>query len=127
MTEHLTDFDDLETCPDCGCLSIRGTLRCPECGLFHQSVADLPEPEIPPEPVPMEMRDIDTSLYSLDPRAPLNVPEEEEELEDPTVGWDQPSTDFSFDERDDVARLTREVDEDSDFRKKVLSGDDDDD
>jgi hypothetical protein len=72
----------------------------------------------------MEMRDIDTSLYSLDPSAPLNVPEEEEELEDPTVGWDQPSTDFSFDDRDDVARLTREVGEDSDPRKNDLSGDD---
>ena len=109
MAAHLADFDDLETCPDCGCLTILGTLRCPECGLFHQSLADLPEPESPPEPVPMEMQEIDTSLYSLNPHAPLAVPEEEDDLEDPTVDWDLPSTDFTFDDRADVARLQKDA------------------
>ncbi len=105
MVEHLSDFDELESCPDCGCLTILGTLRCPECGLFHQSLADIPEPESPPEPMPVEMPEIDTSLYSLNPRAPLAVVEEEEEVEDPTIDWDHSSTDFTFDDRDDVPRL----------------------
>ena len=101
MAEHLADFDELESCPDCGCLTILGTLRCPECGLFHQSLADIPEPESPPEPMPVEQQEIDTSLYSLNPRAPLAAAEEDEDLEDPTIDWDHSSTDFTFDDRVD--------------------------
>jgi len=111
MAEHLSDFDELETCPDCGCLTKIGTLRCPECGLFHHSISELPEPDSPPEPLPVEVADIDTSLYSLNPRAPLAISDEEEEVDDPTIDWDHSSTDFSFDDKDDVAPLKKDVSE----------------
>ena len=99
MTNELDYFFNLEYCPDCGSFSMKDSLRCPECGLFHYDLANLPErDDPPPQPVIIEKMDLDPTLYSLNPNAvlPNEIEDSEEELPDPTVNWDESNTDFRF-------------------------------
>jgi hypothetical protein len=99
MSDLLSKFDELESCPDCGCLTKNSVMRCPECGLFHVDLNDLGDRDPPPvTPVVIQKADLDPSLYSLNPSAPLPVQEEEEqELHDPTKTWGESNSDFAAD------------------------------
>ncbi len=93
----LNVFNAIECCPDCGCLTKKGTLRCPECGLFHYDITSLPERDPPPiSSNEVIKQDLDPSLYSLNPN--LNVPlqDDSEEHEDVTVDWTDSTTDFTL-------------------------------
>lgn len=110
-TDIIDSFRTIECCPDCGCLSNKGTLRCPECGTFHYDLASLPERDPPPiiHDV-VEKNDLDPTLYSLNPNAP--IPEEDtetEDIEDPTINWTTATTDFTLPpdkKRDDSSPLS---------------------
>lgn len=99
MDDPLNSFDNVEACPDCGCLTRGSTLRCPECGLFHYDVSQLPERDPPPpvEEIGMPNQTLDPLMYSLNPHSA--IPEERGEkleYEDPTVNWKDSSTTFAL-------------------------------
>ena len=114
MTDSLNHFEGLESCSECGCLTLLGAIRCPECGTFHSDLTSLPDRDPPPivEETP-NPKDLDPSLYSLNPVAALPPSEDEdEELPDPTIDWHQSSTDFTFDDSEDLETLKLRADED---------------
>ena len=93
-------YESLESCPDCGALSLKGTIRCPECGRFHANIHVREEATV--EDARREARtrqivDVDPSFYSLDPSASIDV-EGDEEIEDVSRPWEGGSTDFRFEE-----------------------------
>lgn len=111
MADPLDVFQQLESCPDCGCLTQIGSLRCPECGSFHSVLDSLPERDPPPPSLePPKRTDIDPTLYSLNPKAELPTDDsEEEELPDPTTNWGDSSTNFAFDDSKEVESLKKQV------------------
>lgn len=79
-------------CPTCGTLEVKGTSKCPECGLFHSALPmedrKAPDPtERPPS------REIDPSAYSLSSSAKL-VSESFDETNE-IKSWTGGNTDFS--------------------------------
>lgn len=113
MTEEANDplsaFHGLASCPVCGCLSTKGTLRCPECGTFH--AGHVMEERTPPSAEEREaaatQRAIDPSMYSLGPSS--TTPEESFEESDSLTTWTGGSTDFSFEDEDDETQLKSSI------------------
>tara|TARA_B100001113_G_C20980196_1_gene565712 strand:- start:577 stop:888 length:312 start_codon:yes stop_codon:yes gene_type:complete len=94
-------YSDLESCPDCGAISIRNTVRCPECGRFNTSIHVREEPTIEQVRYEASTRSIDSadpSFYSLNPNASIDIDSEEIEEEDVSRPWTGGSTDFRFEE-----------------------------
>ena len=100
-TNPLDSFRGLAACPVCGCLERRGMYRCPECGTFHAG-SIMEEREAPPVQMQVEVdeKTIDPSVYSLGPNA--TIPEESFDESDDVRSWDGGSTDFSFDEDEEL-------------------------
>ncbi len=125
MVDPLEVFHNLESCPNCGCLTKLGALRCPECGSFHTDLNSLPDRDPPPPAIePPPPKDLDPTLYSLNPAAEL--PEENIDEEEPKVStklWDDSSTDFAFDdsiEYDSMKeRVESQLPDDDDEKSKV--------
>jgi hypothetical protein len=123
MVDPLEAFNNLETCPKCGCLTQVGAMRCPECGTFHSDLDSLPDRDPPPPTVePPKPKDLDPSLYSQNPHAELPEEVEEEEPETaPTIGWGESSTDFTFDDSSDIASIKERAESDSEDSKDVVN------
>ena len=112
MTEDVPDplnaFHGMASCPVCGCLSLKGALRCPECGTFH--AGHVLEERTPPSPEEREagaQRAIEPSMYSLGPSS--TAPDESFEESDALTQWTGGSTDFSFDEDEDDRPLKQSM------------------
>jgi hypothetical protein len=99
--DPLVAFTGLATCPVCGCLDRKGTYRCPECGTFHAgSIMEEREAPAPTALVEVEPSPIDPSVYSVGPHA--SIPEEIFDESDDVKSWDGGSSDFTFDDTDDL-------------------------
>ena len=83
------------SCPVCGCVEAKGSVRCSECGTFHSGV-HLEEREAPPPGQINEREIIDPSVYSLSENHA--IPNEEFlEVED-IASWSGGSTDFTVED-----------------------------
>lgn len=104
MTESdpLNHFRGMVACPVCGCIDRNGTYRCPECGTFHAgSIMEDREPPTPEEAATIEpQQPVDPSIYSLGPAGA--IPEEIFDESEDVRSWDGGSTDFTFDEEDEI-------------------------
>ena len=101
--DPLQQLTGLAVCPVCGCFDRKGMYRCSECGTFHAG-GIMEEREAPP---PSEHRDqiesqtvLDPSVYSVGPNA--SIPEETFDESDDVRSWDGGSTDFTFDDADEI-------------------------
>jgi hypothetical protein len=94
-------FAGLVTCPVCGCLDRKGVYRCPECGTFHAgSIMEERDAPAPTQVMEREAEPLDPSVYSLGPNAP--IPEEMFEESEDVKSWEGGSSDFTFDESEDL-------------------------
>ena len=94
MTDQLDALVGKESCPVCGTISDKGTIRCPECGTFH-SGAHLEERAAPTPEERNRSRNIDPVDYSITPGSAI-ADEEFEGDESSVKDWSGGSTDFSF-------------------------------
>ncbi len=98
-SDYLQYFKDKSTCPNCGCIDVKGTFRCVGCGTFH-STAHLIERDAPPiESRIIDDIEIDPSAYSMGPNQ--IIPEESFEQSDEVINWEGSSSDFSIPENSD--------------------------
>ena len=94
-SDHLLVFHTLEYCSTCGCLTQRGTMRCPECSRYHHPIIHSPAPEpIAQDEQTPPPREVDSTFYSMNPTAPLAEEEFEETDAGEIVDWSFASTDF---------------------------------
>ena len=94
MPDRLDILAGKETCPVCGSISQKGTQRCPECGTFHSGI-HLEEREAPSPEERAELRELDPTDYSMNPKTA--IAQEDFEGDDSTIkNWLGGSTDFSF-------------------------------
>lgn len=99
--DPLRAFVGLATCPVCGCLDRKGVYRCPECGTFHAgSIMEERDAPPPTQVMETEAEPLDPSVYSLGPNAP--IPEEMFEESEDVKSWEGGSSDFTFDESEDL-------------------------
>ena len=76
--------------------------KCPECGTFH-STMHLDERVPTAEDLkPHQEREVEPSMYSLNPGIGIEQGEEFEDVEDVTTAWKGGSADFNFDEEEEV-------------------------
>tara|TARA_B100001996_G_scaffold62673_1_gene44910 strand:- start:762 stop:1073 length:312 start_codon:yes stop_codon:yes gene_type:complete len=93
-------YSDLESCPDCGTISSKNTVRCPECGRFNTSIHVRDEVTVEQARHEASTRSIestDPSFYSLNPNVSIDVQSDEDE-EEVSRPWEGGSTDFRFEE-----------------------------
>ena len=62
--DPLRTFQGKSSCPVCGCIESKGSVRCAECGTFHSGI-HLEEREAPPPGTLPEREVIDPMVYSL--------------------------------------------------------------
>jgi len=94
MSDRLDILVAKESCPVCGTISQKGTVRCPECGTFHSGV-HLEERKAPTPEERQSSRELDPLDYSINPGSA--IADEEFEGDESTVkNWSGGSTDFSF-------------------------------
>jgi len=99
-------FAGMAVCPVCGSIEKKGSFRCLGCGAFH-STAHLIDRDAPtPEERVIDDQIINPLAYSMGPEQ--KILEEEFEQSDAVVDWDGGSTDFSFDDKDDIKILVTE-------------------
>ena len=79
-------------CPSCGTLEIKGTFKCPECGLFHSSLP-MEERKAPEPSERVQQREIDPSAYSLSSNSKVLSESFDETNE--IQAWTGGNTDFS--------------------------------
>ena len=92
MTDSLQIFTRVVRCPSCGTIELKGTFKCPECGLFHASLP-MEERKAPDPGQRVQEREIDPSAYSLSSNSmPLD---EEFQQTDEIKSWSGGNTDFS--------------------------------
>lgn len=94
-------YSDLESCPDCGSISSKDSVRCPECGRFNTSIHVRDEAtveEARQEASSRAVESADPSLYSLNPNASIDVESEDVDDEEVSRPWQGGSTDFRFEE-----------------------------
>ena len=108
LSEPMTKKDPLDqlsgyaVCPVCGCFDRKGMYRCSECGTFHAG-GIMEEREAPSAAEVREstvVQTIDPSIYSVGPNA--TIPDESFDESEDVRSWEGGSTDFTFDESDDV-------------------------
>ena len=94
-------YSDLESCPDCGSISSKDSVRCPECGRFNTSIHVRDEPtveEARQEASSRAVESADPSLYSLNPNASIDVESQDVDDDEVSRPWQGGSTDFRFEE-----------------------------
>ena len=94
-------YSNLESCPDCGAISRKDTVRCPECGRFNTSIHVRDEATVEQarhEASTRSAESADPSFYSLNPNASFDAETEETEDEDVSRPWEGGTTDFRFEE-----------------------------
>ena len=107
MADKLDVLVGKESCPVCGTISQKGTARCPECGTFHSGI-HLEEREAPPPEERMSNREVDPSVYSMNPEVAIS--NEEFEGDDANIkNWGGGSTDFSFIDDSDNLQVESET------------------
>ena len=79
-------------CPSCGTLEVKGTFKCPECGLFHSSMP-MEDRKAPDPSERVHQREIDPSAYSLSSNSKV-VSEKFDETNE-IQSWTGGNTDFS--------------------------------
>ena len=79
-------------CPSCGTLEVKGTFKCPECGLFHSSMP-MEDRKAPDPTERVHQREIDPSAYSLSSNSKV-VSEKFDETNE-IQSWTGGNTDFS--------------------------------
>ena len=94
--DKLDIFQGMESCPVCGTIASKGTLRCPECGTFHSGL-HLEERSPPPPEQRVAPKDLDPSDYSVNPDSEL-IEETFEADESAVKEWSGGSSDFSFED-----------------------------
>ncbi len=109
MTDSLQIFSRVVRCPSCGTIELKGTFKCPECGLFHASLP-MEERKAPEPGQRVQERDIDPSAYSLSSNSmPLD---EEFQQTDEIQSWSGGNTDFSnLGEEEPISRIKNELKE----------------
>lgn len=118
--DPLNQLSGYAVCPVCGCFDRKGMYRCSECGTFHAG-GIMEERDAP---TAAEVREsavaqpIDPSIYSIGPNA--TIPEESFDESDDVRSWDGGSTDFTFDEDEDVPIAKIELPE-----PEILANDED--
>ena len=107
MADKLDVLVGKESCPVCGTISQKGTARCPECGTFHSGI-HLEEREAPPPEERISNREVDPSVYSMNPEVAIS--NEEFEGDDANIkNWGGGSTDFSFIDDSDNLQVESET------------------
>ena len=100
--DPLDQLSGYAVCPVCGCFDRKGMYRCSECGTFHAG-GIMEEREAPSAAEVREstvVQTIDPSIYSVGPNA--TIPDESFDESEDVRSWEGGSTDFTFDESDDV-------------------------
>lgn len=100
--DPLNTFHGKSSCPVCGCIERKGSVRCAECGTFHSGI-HLEERDAPPPEAQQPREAVDPMVYSLSDQHA--IPDEQfQEIED-IASWDGGSTDFTVE--DDQRPLSR--------------------
>lgn len=118
--DPLDQLSGYAVCPVCGCFDRKGMYRCSECGTFHAG-GIMEEREAPSAAEVREstvVQTIDPSIYSVGPNA--TIPDESFDESEDVRSWEGGSTDFTFDESDDVPVAKIELPE-----PEVLASDED--
>ena len=100
--DSLRAFKGKSSCPVCGCIEPKGSVRCAECGTFHSGI-HLEEREAPPPGALPEREVIDPMVYSLSDKHA--IPDEQFQEIEEISSWQGGSTDFTMD--DDEKPLAR--------------------
>ena len=82
MSDPLDILVGKESCPVCGTLSQKGTVRCPECSTFHSGI-HLEERDAPSPEERASQRELDPSDYSMNPKTA--IAQEEFEGDDASI------------------------------------------
>ena len=101
MNKSFSDYSDYESCPDCGSISIKDSVRCSECGRFNTSIHLRDEATVEEarnEASTRVSKFTDPSLYSLNPNASIESENTDEDDEEVSRPWKGGSTDFRIDE-----------------------------
>ncbi|RZD39221.1 MAG: hypothetical protein CXT71_05095 [Methanobacteriota archaeon] len=94
--DKLHILQGMESCPACGTIANKGTLRCPECGTFHGGLhLEERAPPLPEQRV--EPKNVDPNDYSVNPDSAI-VDEKFEGDESAVKDWKGGSSDFSFED-----------------------------
>lgn len=108
MTDPLQSLHRTSACPVCGCLELKGSVRCAECGTFHSGIhleeREAPQPQFIPERDP-----IDPSVYSLSDTH--SIPDESFEESEEISEWRGGSTDFTMEDVEEPPLSRVDVDE----------------
>ena len=106
--DTLGSLKDKSSCPVCGCIEQKGSVRCSECGTFHSGI-HLEEREAPPPNSIPEREIIDPSLYSMSNQHA--IPEEDFEESETISTWEGGSTDFTMPDEDEKPLAKIDLDE----------------
>lgn len=93
--DTLRAFQGKSTCPVCGCIEPKGSVRCAECGTFHSGI-HLEEREAPLPGTLSEREVIDPMVYSLSDKHA--IPDEQFQQIEEISSWQGGSTDFTVGE-----------------------------
>ena len=96
--DTLESLKDKSSCPVCGCIEQKGSIRCSECGTFHSGI-HLEEREPPPKNSIPEREISDPTLYSMSNQH--SIPEEDFEESETISTWDGGSTDFTMSDEEE--------------------------
>lgn len=97
--DPLAILKKMMSCPVCGCIEQKGSIRCSECGTFHSGI-HLEERAAPPLSESVKREVSDPSIYSLsDAHA---IPEEEFEESEKISSWSGGSTDFTMGDEEEL-------------------------
>ena len=98
MSDPLDILVGKESCPVCGTLSQKGTVRSTHCSTYNSGI-HLEERDAPSPEERASQRELDPSDYSMNPKTA--IAQEEFEGDEATIkNWSGGSTDFSFVDED---------------------------
>ncbi|MDG1554984.1 MAG: hypothetical protein P8R00_01920 [Candidatus Poseidoniaceae archaeon] len=101
--DSLRAFQGKSSCPVCGCIEPKGSVRCAECGTFHSGI-HLEEREAPPPGTLPEREVSDPMVYSLSDKH--TIPDEQFQQVEEISSWQGGSTDFTVgDDEKPLARI----------------------
>ena len=100
MTDPLDKLKSASICPNCYAITRLEMSKCPECGTFHSTIHLDERVPTAEDLKPHQEREVEPSMYSLNPGIGINQDKEFDDVEDVTTEWKGGSADFNFDENE---------------------------
>ena len=109
MTDPLDILKSASICPNCHAITRLGMSKCPECGTFHSTIHLDERVPTAEDLKPHQEREVEPSMYSLNPGIGVEQSEEFDDVEDVTTEWKGGSADFNFDEEDEKSSPSTKI------------------